>query len=264
MGLKLSSQSRNSNLSNGALQSTPTATTTNQDFSERNSRLPSSRSQQSQIMGNVVNFGSTQGQQQQSQQTHHHHPGHHHPHHHRHSVVGTGDGLHLSGAGGPSTSNNSSGGHHHGSRMRARSLGAFGSQGIGIPPHLVGGARGASGSPDSDSSSPDDSVFTNRFMQAHSLPVHLLSALQGIKCPVCSKFVPPDDIECHLVICLTKPRITYNEDVLKEDKGDECVICLEELLQGDTIARLPCLCIYHKCCIDSWFERNRSCPEHPS
>uniref|UniRef100_A0A146LSM3 E3 ubiquitin-protein ligase ZNRF1 n=1 Tax=Lygus hesperus TaxID=30085 RepID=A0A146LSM3_LYGHE len=84
----------------------------------------------------------------------------------------------------------------------------------------------------------------------------------GIKCPVCSKFVLPDDIECHLVMCLTKPRLIYNEDVLNEDKG-ECVICLEELTQGDTIARLPCLCIYHKSCIDRWFEVNRSCPEHP-
>uniref|UniRef100_A0A2I2YBR2 E3 ubiquitin-protein ligase ZNRF1 n=1 Tax=Gorilla gorilla gorilla TaxID=9595 RepID=A0A2I2YBR2_GORGO len=52
-------------------------------------------------------------------------------------------------------------------------------------------------------------------------------------------------------------------DVLTKDAG-ECVICLEELLQGDTIARLPCLCIYHKSCIDSWFEVNRSCPEHPA
>lgn len=97
--------------------------------------------------------------------------------------------------------------------------------------------------------------------------------IPGIKCPVCSKFVLPDDIECHLVMCLTKPRLIYNgelgrqntkinyasnrfanfennfqifpEDVLSEDKG-ECVICLEELTQGDTIARLPCLCIYHK------------------
>lgn len=34
--------------------------------------------------------------------------------------------------------------------------------------------------------------------------------ISGIKCPVCSKFIPPDDIECHLVVCLTKPRITYN------------------------------------------------------
>uniref|UniRef100_T1GZG2 RING-type E3 ubiquitin transferase n=1 Tax=Megaselia scalaris TaxID=36166 RepID=T1GZG2_MEGSC len=31
-----------------------------------------------------------------------------------------------------------------------------------------------------------------------------------IKCPVCSKFVLPDDIECHLVMCLTKPRLSYN------------------------------------------------------
>lgn len=70
-------------------------------------------------------------------------------------------------------------------------------------------------------------------------------------------------MDLHLVMCLTKPRITYNEDVLSKDTG-ECAICLEELQQGDTIARLPCLCIYHKGCIDEWFEVNRSCPEHPS
>lgn len=39
--------------------------------------------------------------------------------------------------------------------------------------------------------------------------------------------------------------ISLADDVLTKDAG-ECVICLEELLQGDTIARLPCLCIYHK------------------
>jgi len=43
---------------------------------------------------------------------------------------------------------------------------------------------------------------------------------------------------CCSVICPT-------EDVLGEDK-EECIICLDELRQGDTIARLPCLCIYHK------------------
>lgn len=37
----------------------------------------------------------------------------------------------------------------------------------------------------------------------------------------------------------------FPEDVLPRDAG-ECAICLEELQQGDTIARLPCLCIYHK------------------
>ncbi|XP_010123168.1 PREDICTED: E3 ubiquitin-protein ligase ZNRF2-like, partial [Chlamydotis macqueenii] len=92
---------------------------------------------------------------------------------------------------------------------------------------------------------------------------YIFSFSIGFKCPVCSKFVSSDEMDLHLVMCLTKPRITYNEDVLSKDAG-ECAICLEELQQGDTIARLPCLCIYHKGCIDEWFEVNRSCPEHPS
>ncbi|KAM8870261.1 E3 ubiquitin-protein ligase znrf2 isoform 1-T1 [Spinachia spinachia] len=97
-----------------------------------------------------------------------------------------------------------------------------------------------------------------------SLPAHLSPHLfGGFKCPVCSKFVMSDEMDLHLVLCLTKPRVTYNEDVLSKDAG-ECAICLEELVQGDTIGRLPCLCIYHKGCIDEWFEVNRSCPEHPS
>ncbi|XP_002741202.1 E3 ubiquitin-protein ligase znrf2-like [Saccoglossus kowalevskii] len=151
-------------------------------------------------------------------------------------------------------------------RGRARSLGSV-QNGLGQQ-NMHGLTISGNGgfSPDSDSSSPDVEASQLFAVQAaQSLPAHLLSPtfLTGIKCPVCSKFVPPDDIECHLVICLTKPRISYNEDVLTTDTG-ECVICLDDLQQGDTIARLPCLCIYHKSCIDSWFEVNRSCPEHPN
>ncbi|XP_061577201.1 E3 ubiquitin-protein ligase znrf1 [Cololabis saira] len=102
---------------------------------------------------------------------------------------------------------------------------------------------------------------------ADSLPLHItprwFSAHSGFKCPVCSKSVASNEMEVHFIMCLSKPRLSYNDDVLARDAG-ECVICLEELQQGDTIARLPCLCIYHKSCIDSWFEINRSCPEHPS
>lgn len=32
----------------------------------------------------------------------------------------------------------------------------------------------------------------------------------GFKCPVCSKFVSSDEMDLHLVLCLTKPRVTYN------------------------------------------------------
>lgn len=168
------------------------------------------------------------------------------------------------GSGGTDVVARSSG--NQSSRARARSLGNFQSPGNSGSLNIPGASGGThrSSSPDSDSSSPGDDpavLFGGRPF-THSLPVHLF-ALQGIKCPVCSKQIASDDIECHLVMCLTKPRISYNEDVLSEDKG-ECVICFEDLNQGDTIARLPCLCIYHKGCIDKWFEVNRSCPEHPA
>ncbi|VBB35125.1 unnamed protein product [Acanthocheilonema viteae] len=90
----------------------------------------------------------------------------------------------------------------------------------------------------------------------------ITSLSQDIKCPFCKKTVPSDEAEVHLVMCLTRPKITYNEDELREDKG-ECSICLEEMSSGDRIARLPCLCIYHKSCIDEWFKRKNCCPEHP-
>ncbi|KAJ1101711.1 hypothetical protein NDU88_006776 [Pleurodeles waltl] len=145
-----------------------------------------------------------------------------------------------------------------GPRTRTAGVGAGGTSvgyraqsSFNIPSSSGGGA--GSGSQDSGSSTPEDGG-RDRSAAGHggprlligSLPSHLSPHLfGGFKCPVCSKFVSTDEMDLHLVMCLTKPRITYNEDVLTKDAG-ECAICLEELTQGDTIARLPCLCIYHK------------------
>jgi E3 ubiquitin-protein ligase ZNRF1/2 len=107
-----------------------------------------------------------------------------------------------------------------------------------------------------DQSSDDDSPHTRRRLQ------RILIALRDVPCPVCNKTIPSDSFDKHILHCLSKPRIDYNEDTLTENKG-ECVICLDDLLEGQKIARLPCLCIYHKSCIDNWFRINRSCPEHP-
>ncbi|XP_028326377.1 E3 ubiquitin-protein ligase znrf2 isoform X4 [Gouania willdenowi] len=146
-----------------------------------------------------------------------------------------------------------------------RSPGPRPQSGIDIP-----NSGGASSSPESGGSSPEaaaeaaDGSQEGPRLMIGSLPAHLSPHLfGGFKCPVCSAFVSSDEMDLHLVLCLTKPRVTYNEDVLTKDAG-ECAICLDELQQGDTIARLPCLCIYHKGCIDEWFQVNRSCPEHPS
>uniref|UniRef100_A0A8C4LWT3 RING-type E3 ubiquitin transferase n=1 Tax=Equus asinus asinus TaxID=83772 RepID=A0A8C4LWT3_EQUAS len=75
------------------------------------------------------------------------------------------------------------------------------------------------------------------------------------KCPICLKYkiVSSDKMDLHLVMCLPKPRITYNENELSKDAG-KCAICLEEIQQGDTQEQLPYLCIHLKGCTDEWFE----------
>ncbi|CAK5093722.1 unnamed protein product [Meloidogyne enterolobii] len=78
---------------------------------------------------------------------------------------------------------------------------------------------------------------------------------------------PTANIDCHTSNVKNgykaqQPRIKYNEEILA-DKKDECPICLEDMDSGNLIARLPCLCIFHKSCIDEWFLRKNTCPCHP-
>ncbi|KAI2653214.1 E3 ubiquitin-protein ligase znrf2 [Labeo rohita] len=116
-----------------------------------------------------------------------------------------------------------------------------------------------------------DETDGQRTLLIGSLPAHLTPHMlgAGFDCPVCSN-APV----CHQ---LTPAALSFSDaadsdvvmfshsvdDVLSRESG-ECSICLEDMIQGDTIARLPCLCVYHKGCIDEWFEVNRSCPEHPT
>uniref|UniRef100_UPI00398EB36A E3 ubiquitin-protein ligase znrf2 n=1 Tax=Pristiophorus japonicus TaxID=55135 RepID=UPI00398EB36A len=185
------------------------------------------------------------------------------------SAAGSSGSGHGSGAGAGVPTTLASGRYHYGPSPAGgpRSMAASSrNQSLTIP--NSGGTY--SSQEESEGSTPEESTGERPGGQGAprlligSLPAHLSPHLfGGFKCPVCSKFISTDEMDLHLVMCLTKPRVTYNEDVLSKDTG-ECAICLEELQQGDTIARLPCLCIYHKGCIDSWFEVNRSCPEHPS
>jgi len=54
----------------------------------------------------------------------------------------------------------------------------------------------------------------------------------------------------------------YVVDTLKQDMESECTICYEEFVEGDTIARMDCFCIFHKKCIDRWFKKSNKCPLH--
>lgn len=43
----------------------------------------------------------------------------------------------------------------------------------------------------------------------------------------------------------------------------ECTICLEEFEVGVPMARLECLCRFHRDCISRWFAKNPGrCPVH--
>ncbi|KAF9193550.1 hypothetical protein BGZ51_009545 [Haplosporangium sp. Z 767] len=42
----------------------------------------------------------------------------------------------------------------------------------------------------------------------------------------------------------------------------ECAICFEEFVAGRTVARLNCLCTYHRHCIHTWLQHGKACPVH--
>ncbi|KAI5826825.1 hypothetical protein K523DRAFT_340622 [Schizophyllum commune Tattone D] len=95
------------------------------------------------------------------------------------------------------------------------------------------------------------------------------------ECPVCGSNL--DDLgtaaeqEAHVKACLeggtgAPPRtgryLVYPLPAGSVLVGTECVICLEEFVEGSMIARLSCLCSFHSNCLSSWLQRGKSCPVH--
>jgi hypothetical protein len=50
----------------------------------------------------------------------------------------------------------------------------------------------------------------------------------------------------------------YNVD--KKLIGYECIICLEEFNEGDTVSLIRCGHVYHTQCIYTWFLKKKACP----
>jgi hypothetical protein len=51
----------------------------------------------------------------------------------------------------------------------------------------------------------------------------------------------------------------YNKDEKKEEDL-ECIICLENLKEGEEIRLLDCRHSFHRICIDKWLVLQRFCP----
>jgi hypothetical protein len=59
------------------------------------------------------------------------------------------------------------------------------------------------------------------------------------------------------------PSNMYRASRLSTDLvGQECPICLERLLKDHEVARLECLCVFHRTCLDDWLAKKPSCPLH--
>lgn len=118
------------------------------------------------------------------------------------------------------------------------------------------------------------------------------------ECPVCHRELPPRTLanyealrEAHITICITShstysggvatdtgepgspplppppPRLSGMFPYVATEKdcvdSAECTICLEEFEVGVPMARLECLCRFHRVCISAWWERHHGrCPVH--
>ncbi|SPO27125.1 uncharacterized protein UTRI_10586_B [Ustilago trichophora] len=95
------------------------------------------------------------------------------------------------------------------------------------------------------------------------------------ECPVCTTTLSTlggtEEQEAHVRNCLENGGggsmqggryLVYKLPENSPIVGKECSICMEDFVANSTIARLPCLCYFHRGCIDSWFKRGRECPVH--
>ncbi|KAI8720892.1 hypothetical protein NCS52_00535400 [Fusarium sp. LHS14.1] len=110
------------------------------------------------------------------------------------------------------------------------------------------------------------------------------------ECPICHRELPSQSLpnfealrETHITSCIQNhstygtprgeggappaPRRTgmYTYPATEKDCIDdaECTICLEEFTVGVPMARLECLCRFHRACISSWFVKHPGrCPVH--
>ncbi|KAG0296792.1 hypothetical protein BGZ96_008520 [Linnemannia gamsii] len=99
------------------------------------------------------------------------------------------------------------------------------------------------------------------------------------ECPVCGAILAGMEggkaaQEAHVQECLEgKPgqgrepinNVRYIVYKLPADSplvDQECAICFDEFVAGRTVARLNCLCTYHRHCIHSWLQHGKACPVH--
>lgn len=56
-------------------------------------------------------------------------------------------------------------------------------------------------------------------------------------------------------------RVPRSSDTdLDEDNTEKCTICLSQFELDNEVRRLPCMHLFHTCCVDQWLVTNKHCP----
>ncbi|XP_061679383.1 E3 ubiquitin-protein ligase znrf1 isoform X2 [Syngnathoides biaculeatus] len=89
-----------------------------------------------------------------------------------------------------------------------------------------------------------------RWFSAHSGKRALRAARCRFKCPVCSKAVASSEMEVHFIMCLSKPRLSYNATYLHKGHGSlGAYSSCQRQEAGYTLNCLPANCTAHR---DKW------------
>lgn len=64
-----------------------------------------------------------------------------------------------------------------------------------------------------------------------------------------------------VVVSPSQQALQTNTEIITDISGSICTICQDSILMGENCRRLiPCRHVYHRTCIDTWFQTNVHCP----
>ncbi|KAF9302455.1 hypothetical protein BGZ74_005329 [Mortierella antarctica] len=165
------------------------------------------------------------------------------------SAAQTGSHLHRSYQGTRSRHND----HLSNNGDNTLSTPSFDNGGVYLSNHGYSGDYGAYSSSRSSSSS---NIHQPTPMVRNASSSSLMS-----ECPVCGAILAGLEggkaaQEAHVQDCLEVYKLPADSPLIDQ----ECAICFEEFVAGRTVARLNCLCTYHRHCIHSWLQHGKACP----
>jgi len=71
-----------------------------------------------------------------------------------------------------------------------------------------------------------------------------------------------DEQQFPLNLSLYRSRFVVQQLTSDLNSSIECAICLDPFMEGQSVARVDCMCLFHSCCFNEWMKRSPYCPSH--